>query len=528
MITSVTTTTTLMSAPSSSSLFLTRQKKTTTPTDVQPVASPSTLDAFHNWCVMQEEAATVLCFVRDIHAMSQTMVKDKNFFWIGKVPCRRVNFVGMVVGIQNTGLRIKISVDDGTAVIDCAPSSVVAPTPASSSSSSSKSTSLPTRSTTIRIGHIVRVIGKIEERHDIKEIRFDSVEQCESFNDEPRHWQKVSSLHKTYYSSPGPFVIPNATHQTQNQDFIARVSQASIDVEPFSIQEPPLSQSPQKFTHPSRLRSTQLTDNTFRLYLKHYMENPPHTSSHTVDMSDTDTELDATPRPRNHRLRMPSDMHGFTLSFLRRIPELSDMAKLVVNANIKRLRRKEREAAKASPQSLRKSQKSSRKPLGPKKKQLFINALVDLMKEGSIVLWDGPKHPLSTASLPGPWKSTSTQYTPASIDTFSTTTSTFMTILQDDDDDDPLSDPEPVEESYVPLTPQYTADVVENAMAKMNALPLERRRPLHNKRITEFLRRTDDRWRNLGDWAVRDALELLRTEKRVRLNGPKGPWELCS
>ncbi|KAK0452439.1 hypothetical protein EV421DRAFT_1967936 [Armillaria borealis] len=494
-----------MSAPSSSSLFLTPRKKTATPTDVQPAASASTLDAIHDWCVMQEEAATVFCFVRDIHAMTQTMVKDKNFFWIGKVPCRRVNFVGMVVGVQDTGKRIKISVDDGTAVIDCVPSSVA---------------------------YLVRVIGKVEERHDTKEIRFDSVEQCESFNDEPLHWQEVSSLHKTYYSSPEPFVIPSATNQTQNQDFVARMSQASIDAEPFSpIQEPQAprsSQSPQKFAHPSRLHSSQLTDNTFRLYLKYYMENPPHAPSHVVDMSDTDIELDATPRPRNHHLRMPSDMHGFTLSFLRRVPELSNMAKLVVHANIKRLRRKEREAAKASSQSLRKSQKPSREPLGPKKKQLFINALVDLMKEGSIVLWDGPNHPLSTASVPGPWKSTFTQYTSASIDISSTTTtSTFTSMLQDHDDDG-LSDPEPLEESYVPLTPQYTAEVVENAMVKMKALPLERQRPLHKKTITEFLRRTDDRWRNFGDWAVRDALELLRIEGRVRLTGPKGTWELCS
>ncbi|KAK0480532.1 hypothetical protein IW261DRAFT_1125144 [Armillaria novae-zelandiae] len=545
MITYMTATTTLMSAPSSSSLFLTPRKKTATLMNTQPAVSTPTLDAIHHWCVMQEEAATVLCFVRDIHAMTQTLVKgmlygvlkcplmnypDRIIFWIGKVPCRRVNFVGMVVGVQDTGKRIKITVDDGTAVIDCVPSSVVPSTPASSSSS--KSTSLPASSATIRIGHLVRVIGRVEERHDTKEIRFDSVEQCESFNDEPYHWQKVSSLHKTYYSSPEPFIIPSATNQAQNQDFFSRVSQASINDELFSpIQErqaPCSSQSPQKFAHPSRLRSSQLTDNTFRLYLKYYMENLPHAPSQVEDMSDTDIELDATPHLRHHHLRMPSDMHGFTLSYLRRVPELSDMAKLVVHANIKRLRRIEREAAKSSSQSLRKSQKPSRQSLGAKKKQMFIKALVDLMQEGSIVLWDGPNHPLSTASLPGPWKSTSTQYTPASIDISSTTTtSTFMSMLQNDDDD-PLSDPEPLEDSYVPITPQYTANVVENTMVKMNALPLERRRPLYQKRITEFLQRTDDRWRNLGDWAVRDALELLRIEKRVRLTGPKGPWELCS
>lgn len=120
----MTTATTLMSAPSSSSLFLTPRKKTATPTDVQPAASASTSDAIYKWCVVNVEEATVLCFVRDIHAMTQDMVKgmhygllkcslinypDRNLFWIGKVPCIRVNFVGMVVGVQDTGKRIKIT-----------------------------------------------------------------------------------------------------------------------------------------------------------------------------------------------------------------------------------------------------------------------------------------------------------------------------------------------------------------------------------------------------------------------------------
>lgn len=206
MITSMTTTASLTSAPSSSSLFLTPRKKTATPTDVQPAASASTLGAIYQWCVVNVEEATVLCFVRDIHAMTQDMFKGKlygllkyslinysdgNLFWIGKVPCIRVKFVGMVVGVQDTGKRVKITgkltavarqlsltsfhaVDDGTAVIDCVTSSMVPPTPASPSSSS-KSTSLPASSTTIRIGHLVRVIGKVEGRHETREIKFDSV-----------------------------------------------------------------------------------------------------------------------------------------------------------------------------------------------------------------------------------------------------------------------------------------------------------------------------------------------------------------
>ncbi|KAK0203556.1 hypothetical protein DFS33DRAFT_811204 [Desarmillaria ectypa] len=541
MITSMTTTTTLMPASSSSSVLLTPSKrKMAVPTDVQPAVPASTSTEIYHWLCKEVEKTTIDCFVRDIHAMTQNMVKgmlypllecslmtcvDENFFWLGKVPCRIVRFVGIVVGVQHKERRIRISVDDGTAVIDCVQStmSMVPPTPACPSSSL-KPTALPAPNTAIRVGYLVRVIGKVEEWHDTKEIKVNSIEQCKSFNDEPLHWQHVSSLHKTYYSSHEPFVIPSATNQTQNQDAEAQISQTSIDAEPLSPikeQAPRSTQSPHKFTHPSRLRSPQLTDNTFRLYLKYYMQNPPHAPSHIVAMPDTDITFDSTPQPRIHHLRTPSDMHGFTLSYLRRVPELSSMAKLVVHANIKRLRRKERETAKVSSQSLRKSQKPSREPLGPKKKQLFIKALVELMKEGSIILWDGPNHPLSTASLLGPWQS-------SSIDISSTpTTSTFMSMLQDDEDD-PLSDPEPMEDSYVPLTPQYAAEVVENAMAEMSALPPDRRRPLNEMTITKFLRRTDDRWKNIGDWAVQDALEFLRTQRRVRWTGTKGNWELCS
>ncbi|KAG7448769.1 uncharacterized protein BT62DRAFT_929855 [Guyanagaster necrorhizus] len=523
-----------MPVPSLSSLWLTPAKKMAAPMVVQPAASASTSTEIYNWTYKQAEEATILCFVRDIHAMTQHIAKDETFFWLGKVPCRRVNFVGIVVGVQDTGKRIKISVDDGTAVIDCIQSITSTPTPTPACPlSSPKPTALPAPNTAIRVGHLVRVKGKIEEWHDTKEIKIDdigSIEQCKSFNEEPLHWQRVSSLHKTYYSSQEPFVIPSATNDTQNQDVDARMSQPSIDAEYFSpIQEsqtPRSPQSPHKFKHPSRLPSSQLTDNTFRLYLQYYMQNPPHATSHARSIPDTYVEPDSTLRPRNHHLRTSSDIGGFTLSYLRRVPELSNMAKLVVLADIKKSRRKEREAAKESSQSLRKSQKPSRERLGPKKKQLFIRALVELMKEGSIIVWDGPNHPLSTASLLGPWKSTSAHNICASTGISSTAmSSTSISTLQEDDD--PLSDPEPTEESYVPSTPQYTAEVVEKAMVKMNALPPDRRRPLNRRTIAGFLQTTDDRWKNLGDWAVQDALEFLRTKNRVRFAGTKGNWELC-
>ena len=103
---------------------------------------------------------------------------DDDMYWLGRVPCRTVRLVGMVVGIDNLDdmTRLKgtfymvlsargvliaspFSVDDGTEVVDCdckhpkAPKAPLTPKSkrhkASSSKNPSKSTNSPTTSNSI-------------------------------------------------------------------------------------------------------------------------------------------------------------------------------------------------------------------------------------------------------------------------------------------------------------------------------------------------------------------------------------------
>jgi hypothetical protein len=72
--------------------------------------------------------------------------------------------------------------------------------------------------------------------------------------------------------------------------------------------------------------------------------------------------------------------HGFTLSYLRQVPELSYLARQVVLAIAK--------DRGGNPESY---MKKSSEGIAPKMKRLFIWGISELCKEGSIVLWEGPK-----------------------------------------------------------------------------------------------------------------------------------------
>jgi len=114
-------------------------------------------------------------------------------------------------------------------------------------------------------------------------------------------------------------------------------------------------------------------------------------------------------------------MEGYTLSHLRRVPELTLSAKKVMQGVAKQCQREERKKEKEKPKA---SQKSPAAPssssmsisktfastrtvskdgdrdwLGPKMKRLFRFAIRELYQVGSIVLWDGP-----VRSLPRPYE----------------------------------------------------------------------------------------------------------------------------
>src|SRR6266550_4698809 len=115
--------------------------------------------------------------------------------------------------------------------------------------------------------------------------------------------------------------------------------------------------------------------------------------------------IDRTPRHRNRHLdsglREETKCHrGFTLSYLRRVPELAEMARRVVVAEAKRRAKEHRKkgAERRSQESTPLASSSAglhdlpRDKVGPKVKRLFKWVVVQLLHEGSIVLWDGPMH----------------------------------------------------------------------------------------------------------------------------------------
>lgn len=255
--------------------------------------------------------------------------------------------------------------------------------------------------------------------------------------------------------------------------------------------------------------------------------------------------LEQTPRPAQE-ISAPAPPMGLTMSYLRRVPELADMARRVVKAEAKRRAREERHRTQAqgkegkaattttSSSSSRGKQQQPEHALGPTMKRLFQVAIIKLYEEGSVVLFDGPARPLpdvdtisETSRL---WKANSST---ASADStvFSSVSSISVSF---DEDPGEISDPPPScaqEEAYISLTPAHLAPYVENAIRSIMARAPKSKTATPppgptKEEITAFLKRADGRWERVGEWVVGDALDVLRNEDRIWCIG-RGRWELC-
>ncbi|KAH8103097.1 hypothetical protein BXZ70DRAFT_889668 [Cristinia sonorae] len=605
------------------------------------------------WRWTMTPAAVSSCFVKDAFEMRECEDKDDEFFWLGRVPCRYVRVVGLLVGVQVYEKRTVYSVDDGTAVIDCnyrhaapQPASPKKPTnrcfkPANPSTGLNKDPSQSTAPQPIAtVGMSVRIVGRVMKWHDTRVLNIDTIEPCHSSNDEPYHWLAVCALHRTHYfsSTAGPFIIPEPSQPTQPKFKISNKVSASVKCEvkdskfastvnpeprtpsrssvaSSSVNSSPVSvastvgdsQSPIRLRHPSRLHTRDLTANTFRIYLKHYMDNAPEEEDSSLSTDDEDDSpflhgrafpstptkrpsrelqchslTDMTPRPtrQGDQLQTPrpsqhlstSDIHhtsggirGYTLSHLRRVPELHLLARRVVLAEAKRRSREERAKLKASQGQIASSSKvklpssvptsGSRgpgkgkegEPVGQKMKRLFRFAVRQLFEEGSIILWDGPIRP-----LPAPQGTV-----PSFLSTINASSSqnrlwkgdnTVLSSVSDAsglDDPGEISDTPPGEESYIPLTTPYLSRIIEQTISeiistpsaassstvssKLWALSITKSAPRPGPTASEilaYLRRRDERWERVGEWAVRDALDWGKEQGRVWCIGD-GRWELC-
>lgn len=400
-------------------------------------------------------------------------------------------------------------------------------------------------------------------------------------------------------------------------------------------------QSPIRLRNPSRLRTRELTVNTFRIYVKHYMDNTlppaPVTPSEVdgdggSDTSDADSicislglgsggrddsttctprkrlpgrprDIESTPRAKAYDSNWtPKAAHcnrddedegsqaphvlGFTLSYLRRVPELSELARRVVKAEAQRrekelhLASQEKSTVTANSRSSHRgdkgkgtaygsSSKHGKEGLRPKMKRLFVVAIRKLFEEGSIVLWDGPVWPIVPISAPtsrcrsqngGELTALSGNASisagDASVSTNASLSTTYSTRggdgIGESRDEGELSDPQADEESYIPLTPSYLGTQVLSIIRAMTSSTSTTSRHRHNagkkevrdarsrgptkEEITKYLNRMNSRWERVGAWSVQEALEWLQQEGRVQImhdldrdgnDAGRVRWSLC-
>ncbi|KAJ7213816.1 hypothetical protein B0H12DRAFT_369750 [Mycena haematopus] len=505
--------------------------------------------------------AVAPCFAQDVFDMEDSGTPD--FFWLGRIPCRTVKLVGLVVGVQAYETRVTYHLDDGTAVIECHHR----PPPPNQPKQEKAKEPIPLLQPMAYVGCSIVVTGRVAAWHETRRILVESIVRCSSSNDEPKHWIAVGTLHRTHYYIEEPFVLPVRSAPASHIPTSTDSKTVSVPTTPSSSSSTPSSplKSPHKLRHPSKLHTRDLTDNAFRIYLKHYMDYAddvqplvPEPSTPTKSSRNALPPTDETPRPHDRTPQRivpldftrpfapPDSTRGYTLSYLRRVPELALMAKRVVKAEAKRRARdaqKRAKEAKPGGPSKKPTQAmvNDQQKLHPRMKRLFNWGILQLVKEGDVIPWEGPVRPCpreethvdpDSSAL---WKINSSNSTVGGNSTLFSSAS----IAEGDEDEGVLSDPEPGEEAFVSLTPSTLATVVENAIGTFVARATARaqaskdpnrarvRAPAAGPTVSEIvsLLKSDDMWRNLSEFTVKEALTLLQAEGRAWTMGGDR-WEL--
>jgi len=324
--------------------------------------------------------------------------------------------------------------------------------------------------------------------------------------------------------------------------------------------------SPVKLRHPTKVHKRDLNVNTLKIYLKHYMDNQAHAnddymaSELLATVSDIPpkrrrTSADALmPRPALENCAIPESppepiqkpgkrwkidpevgIRGLTMSYLRRVPELRELAERIVAAEDKKKRRdaeQAREAARARGLPITKTEDpKSRISTQERTKRLFCQAIIKLCDEDSIVLWEGPHRVWGAeqdATSHRLWHTNKT--TDTIVSSIGASTMGRNSFLEDSRDHE-MSEPDPNEESYVSLTPARLGKYVEKAIEEICSRKEKARGSGHRvpkgPTLVEILSRlkADGRWRSIGECAVAEALQWLKEEERVWEVGG-GHWEL--
>ncbi|KAI9513232.1 hypothetical protein F5148DRAFT_1157141 [Russula earlei] len=499
-----------------------------------------------SWLMSKD--AIAFCFIKDVLSLSESEHGGFPYCLLGRIPCRSVSLVAIVVGTAAYERRIVYTLDDGTGTIECAfrldenkPESKASEkqvVTAVGRVSTEKFTNLPSpTSRLIPVGSVVNVQGRVRVKQNSRDIYGESIERCKGMREELEHWRRVISLHKNHYFLPERFVIPSspsttgisapdllstpksakATTFTPNTPSTASSSSTSSPVR--SSEDPSL---PQRLRHPSRLHSRDVTGNTFRIYVKHFMDNlrylnvgpKPCEDDLTSDPDSIATAIDKAPATPTKKRRTSDDertprlpcrasnlttpraracptLHlpgrerrdekeaviGCTLSFLLRVPELATLASRVVQAEARR----REEAGQSQPGAAASVSSSAGKhrtlpssagASAPKVERLFSWAIRKLYQDGSIILWDGPAlsvlephEALDSSALYRSSQLNNDGRSNAVSARFASTRGTQPTADYIED----LSDPPSDEEAYAPLSTAYLAAQVEDAIRSLTA-----------------------------------------------------------
>ncbi|KAG9093405.1 hypothetical protein FS749_014434 [Ceratobasidium sp. UAMH 11750] len=332
--------------------------------------SAHTADEIKSYVLRTDSIA--LCCVADVHTIPQAL-KDIEAYWLGTVPCRTVRLVGILVSAVEYESRSIYSLDDGTGTINC-----IKKRPVRLETSELVEGSAHFQSRGYDIGDTVSVIGKIQDYKEQRQIFVSSIQRCLLPDAESRHILEVLGQHETRYSQP--FTIPPlpivATPQKHSRSESQSRYASSMASTPTTTGLSSPSRSPKKdparLRHPSRLHSKDLNENVFRIYLSHILISTLSLPESSLDNSAPAPENDNSSTPRPSRVRtdathrettpkrpsraqddvfgsptpkkptaqyqlapVPAEptgpLFGVTLSYLRRVQVLADLARRVVD-----------------------------------------------------------------------------------------------------------------------------------------------------------------------------------------------------
>ncbi|KDN50232.1 hypothetical protein RSAG8_01568, partial [Rhizoctonia solani AG-8 WAC10335] len=138
-----------------------------------------------------------------------------------------------------------------------------------------KDDSLFYRSRGFEVGDTVSVLGKIEVYKKVRQIYVSSIEKCMSLDAESQHLLRVLQLHRNVYSQPfkipplpAPSTPKKAERGSSHPSYASSMASSPATAAFSSPVVSPKKDKP-RLRHPSRLRSKDLNENVFRMYLSH-------------------------------------------------------------------------------------------------------------------------------------------------------------------------------------------------------------------------------------------------------------------